>query len=265
MIEDQRKPKTPDFSEVVAKDKKLKKRQKVWTAFCLGHGPSGNWDKLLLFKWRQFLLNSLPGVCTVYCLVAVSLTISPDSSQSVTHTYSPGDKTGNSLAPQWVSWISSSEINTESETTPKENENSSAQVEPESSTDQSPIAHQTRSRSNCPPKPAEQFDNSWTRSWERGCGVSWTYLNWDLPFELCHLVQLCTPTCMYIWLCIAHARENKIFNNPHGRRLVRDYELRDQGQSRTHGSIEWVNAQRQCQANCARGSLGSWVDCLGLV
>ena len=29
MIEDQRKPKTPDFSDVAAKDKKLKKRQKV--------------------------------------------------------------------------------------------------------------------------------------------------------------------------------------------------------------------------------------------
>ena len=62
-------------------------------------------DELLLFKWRRFLLNSSPGVCTVYDLVAVSSTTSPDSSRSVTHTYSPGDKTGNSLAPQWVSWF----------------------------------------------------------------------------------------------------------------------------------------------------------------
>ena len=54
------------------------------------------------FKWRRFLLNSPPGVCTVYDLVA---TTSPDSSWCVTHTYSPGDKTGNSLAPQWVSWF----------------------------------------------------------------------------------------------------------------------------------------------------------------
>ena len=38
---------------------------------------------------------------------------------------------------------SSSETNTESEITPRESENSSAQVEPESSTDQSPIARQT--------------------------------------------------------------------------------------------------------------------------
>ena len=45
-------------------------------------------DELLLFKCRQFLLNSPPGVCTVYNLVAVSSTTSPDSSRSVTQTYS---------------------------------------------------------------------------------------------------------------------------------------------------------------------------------
>ena len=53
------------------------------------------------------------------------------------------------------------ESNTESEGTPNENENSQSQVEPEGTTSRSPIAHQTRSRHNRPPKLPEQFDNSW--------------------------------------------------------------------------------------------------------
>ena len=58
-------------------------------------------DELLLsdagFSW--ILLQE-----SVLCMTWFATT-SPDSSWSVTHTYSPGDKTGNSLAPQWVSWF----------------------------------------------------------------------------------------------------------------------------------------------------------------
>lgn len=52
--------------------------------------------------------------------------------------------------------------NMESDVTPRKSENLPVQVEPESTTNQSPIGHQTRSRNYRPPKPPEQFDNSWT-------------------------------------------------------------------------------------------------------
>ena len=57
---------------------------------------------------------------------------------------------------------SSSETNMESDATPRKSENLPVQVEPESTTNQSPIAHQTRSRNYRPRKLPERFDNSWT-------------------------------------------------------------------------------------------------------
>ena len=61
---------------------------------------------------------------------------------------------------------------------------------------QSPIAHQTRSRCNHPPKLRERFDNSWSWYWERGI---WCWLNLRIPFTFCndvilhYFVQLFTP------------------------------------------------------------------------
>ena len=127
MIEDQRKPKTPDFSEVVVKDKKLKKMQKV------NHDTHCAARELPVLSPREY----------------VWVTDREESGEVVedtaTRSYTvqtPGGEfrrnqrhlNKSSLSPQ---------TNTESEITPRESENSSAKVEPESSTNQSLIAHQT--------------------------------------------------------------------------------------------------------------------------
>jgi len=146
MIEDQRKPKTPDFSEVAVRDKRLKQRQKV------NHDAHHGARELPVLSPREY----------------VWVTDREESGEVVEETATRlytvqthgGEFRRNRRHLNKSS--SSSETNTESEITPRESENSPVQVEPESYTDQSPIAHQTRSRSNRPPKPPEQFNNSWT-------------------------------------------------------------------------------------------------------
>ena len=145
MTEDQRKPKTPDFSAVAARDKQLKQRQKV--NHDTHHGA------------RELPALS-PGE---YVWVTDREESGEVVEETATRSYTvqtPGGEFRrnrrhlNRSSP-------SLESNTESEGTPNENENSQSQVEPEGTTGRSPIAHQTRSRHNRPPKPPERFDNSW--------------------------------------------------------------------------------------------------------
>ena len=146
MTEDQRKPKTPDFSVVAVKDKRLKTRQKV------NHDTHREARELPVLSPGEYVW--------VTDREESGEVVEETATRSYTVQTPGGEFRRNRQHLNRSS--SSSETNTESDITPRESENSQVQVEHESTTNQSPIAHQTRSRNNCPPKPPERFDNSWT-------------------------------------------------------------------------------------------------------
>ena len=146
MTVSQRKPKTPDFSRVVARDKQLKQRQKV------------NHD-------AHHGVRELPALTPGESVWVTDREESGEViEETATRSYTvetPGGQFRRNR--RYLNRSSpSSETNTEPDNTASENENSGSRSEPENETVASPIAHQTRSRHSRTLKPPERFDNSWT-------------------------------------------------------------------------------------------------------
>jgi hypothetical protein len=146
MTVSQRKPKTPDYPRVVARDKQLKQRQKE------NHdGHHGVRELPVLSPGESVWVTDREESEEVIEETATrSYTVQTPGGQ-----FRRNRRYLNRSSP-------SSRTNTEPDNVPSVNENSQSQMEPENAADASPIAHQTRSRHNRTLKPPERFDNSWT-------------------------------------------------------------------------------------------------------